>query len=291
MRSLNNLLIILCLVFYGLANCGHSWAQDAVSAGKTRVAVGMVGRISQIVIPGGEIEAVPTTDSMARIVVRIAETYRHGNGFRYDLEFTGFEPGLYDLAKSLRRKNPEEKSAGILPIEVEVTSSLEPGRMEPSRPDRPEIPAWMTYFTKLNIFIGVWIAGLALLWGRSASEAVSKAKAEAPPLTLAERLRPLVQAACRGTIEPHRRAEMESLLIGYWSERLELSENMAPGQILSTLKQHAEAGPLVIRLEEWLHMPPENRQVSETDIFKLLQPYEKVTDQAHRDNLSGKGAK
>ena len=84
---------------------------------------------------------------------------------------------------------------------------------------------------------------------------------------------------------------MESLLIGYWSERLELSENMAPGQILSTLKQHAEAGPLVIRLEEWLHMPPENRQVSETDIFKLLQPYEKVTDQAHRDNLSGKGAK
>lgn len=276
-------LILLCLM--NVINAGN---QEADSAKVVKVPVGMVGRISQIVIAGGELEAVPTTDVMAKIVVRIAETYRHGDAFRYDLEFTGFEPGRYDLAKSLRRKNPEEKSAGIPPIEVEVTSSLEPGRMEPSRPEGPEIQAWMTYFTKLNIFIGVWILGLALVWGKSASEARAVSRAEAPQMTLAEKLRPLVQAACQGTLEAHRRAELESLLIGYWSERLELSGKSGPGDILQTLKQHAEAGPLVIRLEEWLHMPPENRQVSETDIIALLQPYEKMADSGNGKTVAGR---
>ncbi|MFM7131548.1 MAG: hypothetical protein ACKO0V_19535, partial [bacterium] len=236
-------------------------------------------------------EAVPTTDAMAKIVVRIAETYRHGDAFRYDLEFTGFEPGRYDLAKSLRRKNPEEKSAGILPIEVEVTSSLEPGRMEPSRPGGPEIPAWMTYFTKLNILIGVWILGLALLWGKSASQAQAVSRVEAPPMTLAERLKPLVQAACGGTLEAHQRAELEMLLIGYWSDRLELSGKTDPGALLQTLKQHPEAGPLVAKLEEWLHMPPDKRKLTEADITGLLQHYEKVTDSISGREINSRGGK
>lgn len=253
--------------------------QKTANSNKPVSAVGMVGKINQIVIGGGELEALPVSDPMARIMVRIADTYRHGDAYRYDLEFTGFEPGQYDLAKSLRRKNPNDSTATIPPIEIEISSTLDPNRIEPSRPEPPLIPKWLTYFTKLNIFIGVWIAGLALIWRRSSTDQKPIDQYRPDPPTIAQQLKPLVQAACEGTIEPHRRAELESLLIAYWTDRLNCNQSVAPGEILSIIKQHSEAGPLMLKLEEWLHMPPGLRLASNDEITTLLKPYESVTDQ------------
>lgn len=264
-------------------------AQNATT-NKTSVPVGMIGKVDQVLIAGSELEAVPTTDPLAKIVVRVADTFRHGDAYRYNLEFTGYEPGRYDLAKSLKRKNPDEKSVTIPPIEIEITSSLPPGKIEPTRPGPPAIREWLKYWTVLDIFVVIWIIGLALLWGKARATAIAATQAEIPPATVAERLKPLVQAACAGTLEPHKRAELESLLINHWSARLQLDETVPPGQILTLLKSNDEAGPLIRRLEEWLHMPPGQARAEADEIATLLKPYEAITDPAPAEITSGKRA-
>jgi len=273
----------------------HATSEPKVKVdSKSRVPVGMVGKISRIVIPGGEIEALPDDDPLAKIVVRVAETYRHGDGFRYDLEFTGFEPGTYDLARSLKPKDPNAPPGPMPLIDVEITSALAPGRIEPARPAAPEIRSWWKYWTMLNIFIGCWIAGLAGLftWSNRVNRATKRAiaEAEAPPPTVAQRLRPLVSAACEGTLEPHARADLESLLIAYWTDRLHFDEGVAPGHILSKLKSDPEAGPLVSKFEEWLHMPPGSGQATADEITELLKPYENVPETSLVRPGTGQGA-
>ena len=282
-RNLSFMIVVL-LVVNGLLTIGMG--QHTVN--NTSVTVGMVGKVDQILIPGGELEAVATTDPLAKIVVRVADTFRHGDAFRYNLEFTGLEPGRYDLAKSLKRKNPDESTTNIPSIDVEVTSSLPVGKLEPSKPNMLTIPGWMRYWTKLDIFVVIWIIGLALLWGKSKATGQASVKVELTAPTIADTLKPLVKAACDGTIEPHQRAELESLLIHYWTTRLAMADT-APGQILSILKNHPEAGPLILQLETWLHMPPGLANESFTDLTELLRPYESIIEPSDQATISGKG--
>ena len=282
-RNLSFMIVVL-LVVNGLLTIGMG--QHTVN--KTSVTVGMVGKVDQILIPGGELEAVATTDPLAKIVVRVADTFRHGDAFRYNLEFTGLEPGRYDLSKSLKRKNPDESTTNIPSINVEVTSSLPVGKLEPSKPNMLTIPGWMRYWTKLDIFVVIWIIGLALLWGKSKATGQASVKVELTAPTIADTLKPLVKSACDGTIEPHQRAELESLLIHYWTTRLALADT-APGQILSILKNHPEAGPLILQLETWLHMPPGLANESFTDLTELLRPYESIIEPSDQATISGKG--
>ena len=285
-NMLRNLILAVLLFDYISLNV---WSQNATT-NKTSVPVGMIGKVDQVLIPGGELEAVPATDPLAKIVVRVADTFRHGDAYRYNLEFTGYEPGRYDLAKSLKRKGPDEKSVSIPPIEIEITSSLPPGQIEPARPGPPAIRGWFKYWTALDVFVVIWIIGLALLWGKAKATAMAATQADTPPPTVAERLKPLVQAACAGTIEPHKRAELESLLINHWSDQLQLDDTVPPGQVLSILKSNPVAGPLICKLEEWLHMPPGQAQAEADDIAALLKPYETITDLQPVKITTGKGA-
>jgi hypothetical protein len=285
------LAFMLCHGQFHFSHAQENTQKKALPESKTSVPVGMVGKINQIVIPGGELEAIADTDPRAKIVVRVAETFRHGDAFRYDLEFTGFEPGRYDLSKNLKRKNPAETTANISPIEIEITSSLEAGKIEPTRPEQPIIADWLKYFTKLDTFVVIWLIGLAILWKGAKNRNTINKSEERQPLTLAERLKPLVQAACEGRIEPNRRAELESLLIAYWTDQLQFGDEIAPARILTSLKSHAEAGPLFLKLEEWLHMPPGERTASDDEIALLLKPYETVADGSLMKTKAGKGLK
>ncbi len=279
-RFLSVPILALFCIFGVKISAQNIAAKVSQEPSKASAPVGMVGKIEQIVIPGGELEAIPTDDPLAKMIVRVAESYRHGDAFRYDLEFTGFEPGRYDLAKYLQRKSHEASPPKLPPIDVEILSVLQPGKIEPSRPEPPRIRSWWTYWTKLNIFVGLWIAGLAgfFHWSHRMRITETAAPENTPPLTVSQRLKPLVQAACDGTIEPHGRAELESLLIAYWTARSDAYAEISPGLILSKLKQDAEAGPLLARLEQWLHMPPGQGRASDAEISELLKPYESVPD-------------
>jgi hypothetical protein len=93
-----------------------------------------------------------------------------------------------------------------------------------------------------------------------------------PPLSLAERMRPLVEAAAAGHLSVEGQAQLERCLIGYWREKLAPEERRV-AESLARLKTHAEAGALLRALERWLHRPG---GAGTEEITSLLRPYGQV---------------
>ena len=234
--------------------------------------VGMPARIEQLVLPGTELEAKPIEDRRTPVVLRIVNSYPHGTAFRYDIVYYGLEPGEFDLKDSVRRKDGSP-IADLPSIPIKIEPVLPPGQIEPHRLTLVPSPFLGGY--RLLLIAGglLWAAGLAaiLLAGRR-----KRGQAEMnaiKPLTLADRLRPLVDKALAGTLNQGQHAELERLLIGYWRKRLKL-ERCAPAEFVPLLRNHEEAGLLLRRLEDWLHRPPGTAEP--VDLSALLEPYQAV---------------
>jgi hypothetical protein len=231
--------------------------------------VGIAARIDQIVLPGSELVVRAPRERDQPLVLRIVETYPHGSAFRYDMIYYALEPGTYDLREHLERK--DGTSTGDLPpIPVTVRAGLPPGQIEPTPPERLRIAPVGGYRGLLTAAGVLWLAGLVILYlrtrGRRAKENTEQSVA-AP--TVAERLKPLVLSARGGTLQPEQRAELERLLIGFWTERLGL-QDLAPAQALARMRLHPEAGRLLNQLEAWLHRPADAEAV---DVGAMLEPY------------------
>lgn len=232
-------------------------------------AVGMRARI-EVVLPGSELEPAPST-AKTPVVVRVLNVWPHGEHHRYQLEWSGLEPGKHDLAKYLVRKDGSQ-TEGLPPVEVTVTSVLPKGAMEPGE-IAPAAPQRLGGYTALMIVAGVlWVAGLLAIlfvgrkYKRAAAAAVRKP-------TLADRLRPLVEAVASGGADTAAKAELERLMVAFWRSRLDLGASKA-GDAIIAIRQHPEAGALLRQLEQWLHVP---RQVGAVDVTTLLAPYRNVT--------------
>jgi len=246
--------------------------------------VGLPARIDQLVLPGTEVEPVPG-DEKSPVVLRVVAVWPHGTAFRYDLEWYGLDPGAYDLAKLLRRKDATSAD-DLPPIPVRVVSTLPPGRALPHRPGAGEVETAGGYRIALIAAAALWAAGLAALLFLRRKRVAAESGPAARPATLAEKLRPLVLRATRGELSPRERAELELRLIAYWRKRRGL-ERETPEAALAILKSDASAGPLLVGLEDWLHRPS---PPAEVDVAKLLEPYREVTDAAF-DEASASGAR
>jgi hypothetical protein len=240
---------------------------------RSKSTVGMPAKIEQLVLPGPELEAKPIEDRRAPLVLRVVESYVHGSAFRYDIVYYGLEPGTYDLRDYLRRK-VGSSARDLPPIRVTIEPVLPPGQIEPHPLVLKPSPFWGGYRLLLVLGGAVWLLGLiAIVFvGRQKRfEAVAHARR---PMTLADRLRPLIDEALAGNLSEGRRAELERLLIGYWRKRLKL-EQAAPAQFMAVLRGHDEAGPLLRTLEDWLHRPEGTAEP--IDVAALLKPYRTIT--------------
>jgi hypothetical protein len=229
----------------------------------------MPAAIDQLVLPGSELEVKPLDDRKAPFVLRIKAAYPHGSAFRYDMVYYALEPGEYDLRNHLKRKDGTALGE-LAPVLVKVDPILPPGQIEPS-PLALEPSPWLGGYRLLLAVVGsLWCAGLAailLLGRRKPAVADETTRLE----TLADRLKPLVEAAVAGTLSKGQHAELERLLIGYWRRRLGLDQ-ASPAQAMTVMRNHPQAGPLIRNLEEWLHRPAaETRAV---DVASLLRPYQ-----------------
>jgi len=236
----------------------------------------MPGKIASLVLPGSELEVKPMEDRREPLVLRISDVYPHGTSMRYDLVFYGLEPGSYDLAKYLRRKDGSQ--LGELPaIQVRVDPVLPPGQVVPHMPEFAPAPWLGGYRLLLGVVGSLWCAGLVaiLVLGRRKQD--STIQAGDRPLTLADRLEPLVTLALEGTLTQGQHAELERLLLGYWRKRLNL-ERVSPAQAIPAMKEDPEAGPLIRQLEEWLHRPGPRDQA--VDLEALLAPYRSLPAEA-----------
>jgi hypothetical protein len=258
------------LLMIALVAAPAALAQDAPPVSKSTV--GMPARIEQRVLEGSELEVRPIDDRMAPIVLRILGVYPHGTAFRYDFVYYGLDPGTYDLKDLLRRKDGSP-TAGLPPIPVRIEPLLPPGQFEPHPLSPSASPGLGGY--RLYMLIGglAWLFGLAAILLVRRGKHVASGEAAGHALTLADRLKPLVDKAVAGELGAGEQAELERLLIGYWRRRLKL-EDAPPAKLITRLRDHDEAGPLLRRLEDWLHRPPGT--VGPVDVTALLKPYQAI---------------
>ncbi|MBI5362803.1 MAG: hypothetical protein HZA53_06465 [Planctomycetes bacterium] len=251
-------------------------AQKAVES-----TVGMPARVEQVVLPAPELEAAPV-DPNSPVLLRVTGTWAHGTDFRYDLEYQGFEPGQYDLARWLVRKDGGERQA-LPAIPVAVRALLPAETMTP-HPRAPGDDLNVGGYRVLMIIVGVaWLLGLVLLlrWIRPPRPVATAAVAR--PRTLAERLRPLVRRALANELSRTERAQLELALVRVWKKKLGMEER-DPAQALAALREHAEAGALLRALEDWLHRPEPPAHV---DLEALLAPYQDLPAEAFEHQEAG----
>lgn len=232
--------------------------------------VGMRAFVEQVVLPGGELVPAPV-GLKAPLVLRVLKTWPHGEHLRYDFEWVGLEPGRHDLVKFLVRKDGTP-TTGLPELVVEATSVLPAGPAEPTELD-PKPAQRLDGYTTMQIIAGIlWGIGLlAILFvGRRFRR---RASPPPPPPTLADRLRPMVEAVAKGDAATGAKAELERLLVAFWRSRLDL-QSVKAAEAIVAIKRHPEAGALLRQLEGWLHMPT---PLPPTDLNALLQPYRSVT--------------
>jgi hypothetical protein len=233
----------------------------------------MTGRITQLVLPGSELEAVPHEDRKLPIVLRVVGVYPHGSAFRYDLEYHGLEPGTFDLRNYLRRKDGSS-TADLPALPVKVVPLLPPGQVTPHPLQIRETP-FLGGYRALQIAVGtVWGLGLVAIiyYGFLRRKTGATGPTAGRPASLADRLRPLVEGAMAGRLSQPQLASLERSLLAYWRKRLHL-EKADPAQAIEQLRSHAEAGPLLEQLEHWLHRPGSPGAV---DPIRLLEPYQRL---------------
>jgi hypothetical protein len=267
-----------CLLFLGIVLIGYGLSGAARADDRRESSVGMPARIDQLVLPGPELEVKPLEDRKLPVVLRIVAAYPHGSNFRYDLVYYGLDPGTFDLKDYLRRKDGSS-TANLPNLRVTITALLPPGQIEPHALEMAGTP-WLGGYGQLLVIVSAaWIVGLlgGIAWlvrGR-----LRKAKAQAAgakPITLADRLRPLVGQAVAGKLTHSQCADLERSLLAYWRKRLQL-EDTSPVQSIAFMRRHAEAGPLLEQLEIWLHRPgpPDN-----VNVAVLLEPYQNLLPEA-----------
>jgi hypothetical protein len=238
--------------------------------------VGMSGRLEGVVLPGPELEAKPIPDRRVPLVLRVARVYPHGTAFRYDLEYFALEPGTHDLRGYLRRKDGSPAD-GIPALTVKANPVLPPGQVEPNKLEIESGPRVGGYRLLVIGFWVLWGLGLAAIVGSFFFPRRKRAAAaDDRPVSLAERLRPLVEGAVAGKLSQAELAGLERALLAYWRKRLGL-EHAEPGEAIDVLRRHPEAAPLLAELEKWLHRPGPPEAV---DVGGLLAPYRDLPPEA-----------
>lgn len=226
--------------------------------------------LTDIYIPGGEAKPAPRRDRQPSLAVRRIDLKPAEDGFRYDFEIQGFDPGRYDLADYLVAVNPTDPPR-FPKIPLEIQTDLKPGLHLPHEIQPGALPSWGGYRAAM-VGIGIfWTAGFAglLWWLRHQPVAVADVEKKIP--TAAERLRPLLREASSGQLDAAGRAQLERLMIGFWRERLPEIGALPPVEAMVRLRSHAEAAPLLLAVEEWLHA--RRSTVTPQALETLLAPY------------------
>ena len=258
--------ILLSIVIAQIVSlsCQNLVAQDA-----TWPSVGVAAKIDSVILPGSELEGRPLFDDAA-MVVQVENAFVHGDSFRYDLRYQGFEPGEHDLSKWLVRK--DGSSTDDLPaVMVTVRSLLPPGQKQPNTVEPGALPYVGGYQLFAFIMAGAWLAVLLglIFFGRSRKK---KKTTEEQTISLADLLKDRLQAAAANEMDSGQYAELERVLFSMWRRRLGL-EDMPAAAAMQAVRSDKNAGPLMRQLETWIHSPSRD---SDLDLASLLKPYQNI---------------
>jgi hypothetical protein len=254
------------------AGAAESLATEAPSsASQPPAGVGLTSLIQDLLLPGSELQVKPDPEGRSPVVVRLTAVRPHGTaGFRYDLSWFAYEAGPHDLSQYLERV--DGSPLGALPaIGVEAVAVLPPGPPQTLPEFQAPLPKLGGYRTALVVGGCLWLAGLIALfiWRRPRSLTAAAVAPDAT-LPLADRLRVLLENARTGSLDADGRAQLERLVLGFWRERLQLT-NLPVPEAVHRLRNHPEAGGLLREVESWLHSGKST--ASATSMAALLLPY------------------
>lgn len=260
--------LAILFTFVAAANPGKQESQDQESKAEFVSRVGYPNVIRGFLISGDLLLARPIEERSQPIILRILETYQHGEGHRYDLEYIGLDPGTHDLADYLQRADglPVQE---LPEITVKIESRLPPGQVEPN-----EIIQRSTWFSSVYLAI-LLVGGVIWLLGLFAILFVGRHRVRRPTgdekiVTVADRLKPLIENAVAGEISVSEKAELERVLVAFWRKKLKLA-HLPADRLRGKLREHPQASMLLTQIDNWLHRPDPDQNV---DIADLLTPYQ-----------------
>jgi hypothetical protein len=226
--------------------------------------------VSNMVLPRGDYQARPMDDRSELLLNVQSVEPADAGGFRYKIQYMGMEPGEYSLAEFLMRPDgsrPEEIKDFRLHVRAELPEDHNGQLEQMSAAPFPFIGGYRIFLGFLGL---LWVAGIVMFIRSYRKKKVVTVEAVVVlEPGFAERIRPLVESAAAGTITLEDQTLLERLLMGFWREKLELTEPRVAEAVL-LLKQHPVAGELLRAMERWLHRPGGS---SAAEINPLLEPY------------------
>lgn len=216
---------------------------------ENEVTVGVEGQ-RIVEIAGPQLIAAPFTPGDA-LAVRIAGATPTATGFRYDLRYMAFGPGEHDIGKSL--VSPAGKPPASQPEFAVSVKALIPEKYSGELYATPSSP--IDLHTHYNLFMtAAWVSWALLLiplvwYGKHWRRRIA---ATPPAPSIIQRLRSLLQQAASADLTAEQQADLEQLLLAFWSQRLELDEQRLSDAI-GQLRRHPQAGPQWSSVEHWFH--------------------------------------
>ncbi|GAA5494705.1 hypothetical protein Rhal01_00869 [Rubritalea halochordaticola] len=267
MRQFKHIYLFLLLpALVALMSMQHVHAEDKSSP------LGMPVKVTDVYIPGSQVEPIPRKNLSSSLVIRILEIKPASEGFRYDMEVYGLDPGTHQLSKYLQYADSKE------PVS-ELDTALEVTVQHPA--DTLPKPQKLSYSTPSNLsnyrvmlwtLASVWILiFLLILFYRKKNKDASGA--EEVKLSTYEKIQELVLATAHGDLSHNQQAELERLIIGHWKKQVPGLEFMPTADAITQLRTHTEASPLVLKIEHWLHAP--SASVTQKEIEPLLTTFKK----------------
>ena len=226
--------------------------------------------VSTMVLPRADYQARPMDDRSELLLNIQSVKPVDAGGFRYEIQYMGLEPGEYSLAEFLilpDGSRPEEIKDFRLHVRSELPEDHNGQLEQMSAAPFPFIGGYRIFLGFLGL---LWVAGIVMfIRSYRKKKVVIDETVVVPEPGFAERIRPLVESAAAGTITLEDQTLLQRLLMGFWREKLDLTEPRVAEAVL-LLKQHPVAGELLRAMERWLHRPGVS---SAAEINPLLEPY------------------
>jgi len=241
---------------------------DDGSSNNTQTTVGIPVEVLGVVAPGELLQAKGVREDSPALV-RVIEVYPHGTDHRYDLEFRALESGRFnvlDYLETAAGATPE----GLDPVWVDVLPLLPSSQLQPHALQASETPALGGYLLLTRIAIAVWVIVLLELLRRNFMPKRSHPAVRSQTRTLYQELKSLIDQILKSNDSQQVEwARLESLLLAYWREKLNL-QGLDAHEALRLLHEHPEAGQVLRQVEDWLHRPDPPQSIAWDE---LLGPY------------------
>ncbi len=233
---------------------------------------GLVGEVILADAPPG-LRAKADQPIGAPVLVRVSEVIRNGHP-ACRIEYIGSVAGDYDLRPLLERADGSPATA-LEPLPIRVVSQL-PDNHGTDLFSVPEPPFRLEshYRTIFAVLGAAWVSiPIIVLVRRQLRRVPPPLPAPpAPTISIADLLRPLVEAAMREGLSTRDQGRLELLLLHVWRERLDLEHASLPAAI-AVMRRHPEAGILLGAVERWLHARGAGSARPAEDIGGLLAQY------------------